>query len=365
MIRSRKQNLDDLLAGNVERDAKEFAGFKPLSPGPEAGDEMRWIEVELLDDNPFQPRAYYQPQDQADMVESLNVDGQLQPAGARPHPTRQGRYQLIWGHRRKYAVLEGAPMPVEGTSGASTRYETVYANAGIRQPEPHKFIGKLLVIVKARPVPDLEMRRQAFTENHSRLDLNAMEKSRFYIEMQQALTVSMRESGELGPDKKASYRALSEFLGERNHQSLARYIALAEPGALHKEIVEALENGDLNERHGRALLRLREDPRRQLSMFHQIHENRMSGSEAERLVERWIEKQPTPSYQLMLDNLQKAQRTERKRKQDQARELNQRQLEAGTSHLSAVPAQRVPEGGKQEAETRSQPLLPAIPGHSR
>jgi len=283
---ARKRSLDELLAGNVEADRANFRGFAPVA---EPGDDLRWIEVDLLEDNPWQPRTSYAPEDQLGLVEVMNLDGQLQPAGARPHPQKDGRYQLIWGHRRKYAVKDGAPL----TDSLTGTTSTVHANAGARQPEPHKFIGKLLVIVKGRKVSDLEMMRQAHSENSSRVEIGAMDLARFYRGMKEALTKAWREDGTIGAEREVSIRALCEYLGERNHSHVHRLLQLLEPDALAPKILEALETERIGERHGRALLDLRNDRRRQLSVFDQIIAHNMTGAETERAVAEWLRKDPS------------------------------------------------------------------------
>ena len=319
---AKKRSLDELLAGNVEADRANFRGFAPIA---EPGDDLRWIEVELLEDNPWQPRTTYAAEDQLALVEVINLDGQLQPAGARPHPTKDGRYQLIWGHRRKYAVKDGAPL----TDSLTGTTSTVQANAGARQPEPHRFIGKLLVIVKGRRVSDLEMMRQAHSENSARVDIGAMDLARFYRGMKEALTKVWREDGTIGPEREVSIRALCEYLGERNHSHVHRLLQLLEPDALAPKILEALEANRIGERHGRALLDLRNDRRRQLSVFDQITAFGMTGAETERAVAEWLRQDPTQT-QIEFPDLMDGIRAEQ-----QAKEAAKKRKVASTSVASA------------------------------
>ena len=368
---AKKRSLDELLAGNVEADRANFRGFAPAA---EPGDDLRWIDVDLLEDNPWQPRTSYAAEDQLSLVEVINLDGQLQPAGARPHPLKDGRYQLIWGHRRKYAVKDGAPL----TDSLTGTTSTVHANAGARQPEPHKFIGKLLVIVKGRAVPDLEMMRQAHSENSARVDIGAMDLARFYRGMKEALTKSWREDGTLGPEREVSIRALCEYLGERNHSHVHRLLQLLEPDALAPKILEGLEANRIGERHGRALLDLRNDRRRQLSVFDQIIAHNMTGAETERAVVEWLRRDPAQS-QIEFPELMEGIRAEQRAKGaakvrgkggkvgagddvEQAASARPEWTAAGDGHPTVGVAGGVTETGAVEAPEVGLASVPAVIG---
>lgn len=236
-------------------EATRPAAEQPTAP---LNSEARWLDVELLDDNPYQPRLSYDEAELRELVEAINMDGQLQPILVTPHPTRAGRYQVVAGHRRKYAVKNGALV-------GNTQ---IYANAGAKQKQSEKFRGQILAVVR-ESVSQLEMRRIAYKENRSRSDLKPLENARFYLDTRDALSE--------GLPKPVSLRKVGEFLGE-NFQVIGRIVSLLElPEAAQK----AIESGEINERHGRALYALRHWPNEQRSFLREIKGKGWSGARAE------------------------------------------------------------------------------------
>jgi ParB/RepB/Spo0J family partition protein len=65
--------------------------------------EVLQIPLELVDPDPAQPRP--DGFDVADLVESMRPAGLLQPIVLRPHPDQQGRFMVVFGHRRRQAAL--------------------------------------------------------------------------------------------------------------------------------------------------------------------------------------------------------------------------------------------------------------------
>lgn len=61
------------------------------------------VELELIDDNPYQPRQGYHKQDIDDLATSIGLHGQLQNPLAR---RKNGRVELGFGHLRKRAFLK-------------------------------------------------------------------------------------------------------------------------------------------------------------------------------------------------------------------------------------------------------------------
>jgi ParB-like chromosome segregation protein Spo0J len=287
---SKKSNVlsfDDMLAGKLDRAGNRERGFSPVN-APDAedleaadeGGEFIWVDVDLIDDNPYQPRLEIKADsdDQRDLVMQINDDGQEYPARARPHPTKPGRFQLISGHRRKYAVKHGALF--HDRPGAAPR--PVFANAGVKQPKPDTFSGKLLLRVDRRPASETDtgMRRRVYQENRSRKDLAVIENARFFKATQDEMTKVARENGQLADDKTVSVRAIAQELGERDHTRIQRALAVL---TLPPKIVEALEIGTINERHGRGLLVLQGHPKAQMALFREVLKDELSGAATERL----------------------------------------------------------------------------------
>lgn len=300
-------SFGDALDAKVERASKAL-GFSPTSEAApaastEAGEQLLWLDVDSIDDNPFQPRTDYPNDAQLDLIRTINDDGQLMPIGVRPHANGiKGRYQARFGHRRKHAVGTGAIVTDE--TGEERR---VYANAGVKQPNPSGYVGKIWCVV--RETSDAEMRREAWQENAARLALPVMDQARFFV--------GTRESLSQGKSKQASWRATAEFLGVDDHIYVYRVGTLLDLPDPMKAALEVGPKGEkplLNERHGRALLLLQTSDgaeshkKAQRELFREIKKQLLSGAEAERRAKerRQLLAQKTPSGEdLRLFQMQK------------------------------------------------------------
>lgn len=83
---------------------------------------LRLIQVapQLVEPNPRQPRAHFDPEDLAELVHSVREFGVLQPVVVRPLDEKAGTYELIMGERRlrasREAGLETIPAIVRDTA---------------------------------------------------------------------------------------------------------------------------------------------------------------------------------------------------------------------------------------------------------
>jgi ParB family transcriptional regulator, chromosome partitioning protein len=84
------------------------------------GTGVRAVGVDLLDPNPFQPRARIRAESLDELVASVRSHGVLQPLLLRPHPAVPGRFQIIAGERRwraaQVAGLHEVPASVRALS---------------------------------------------------------------------------------------------------------------------------------------------------------------------------------------------------------------------------------------------------------
>ncbi len=120
--------------------------------------ELPRISVYEIDRNPFQPRKEFNEEAIAELADSLEKHGQLQPIVVR---RINERYQLIAGERRLRAAIKAG------------------------WPD---------VPVQIREVDDREMSELAMIENLQRKDLNALEKAasfQRYIEQYNASRKSL------------------------------------------------------------------------------------------------------------------------------------------------------------------------------
>lgn len=108
------------------------------------------IDIDLLFDNPFQPRVAMEEESLQQLSETIASHGFQGVLVARPHPQRPGTYQLTAGHRRREAAKR----------------------AGLK---------KLPVIVHSWS--DQDMATLAATENIQREDLSPLEEGKLFLIM--------------------------------------------------------------------------------------------------------------------------------------------------------------------------------------
>ncbi|MCA0997152.1 plasmid partitioning protein RepB [Alloyangia pacifica] len=108
------------------------------------------IEPDLIDDAGFEDRLGLDPEAQGQLKESLQTYGQQVPVLLRPHPTQNGRFEIVYGRRRLGALRE-LGMKVK---------------AMVRQLDDHA-----LVMAQGQ-------------ENTSRQDLSFIEKASFAAQLQ-------------------------------------------------------------------------------------------------------------------------------------------------------------------------------------
>lgn len=161
------------------------------------------LAVTVLEPGPFQPRTAMDPDQLADLTESIKAQGVLQPILARPHPGKQGHYQIIAGERRWRASQA----------------------AGLHE-----------VPVLIRPLSDTEAMAASLVENLQRQDLDAIEEAEGY----------KRLIGEFG----LTQDGLGDLVGKsRSHvANTMRLLQLPEP------VREGLRARTLSAGHARALL---------------------------------------------------------------------------------------------------------------
>lgn len=90
------------------------------------------IPVDLLDPNPYQPRATIRREPLEELVQSIRAHGILQPLLVRPHPGTPGRYQIVAGERRwraaQAAGIHEVPVQVRTLSDNDTAAAALVEN---------------------------------------------------------------------------------------------------------------------------------------------------------------------------------------------------------------------------------------------
>ena len=92
---SEKEAMQQVIA-HITGDKQEEAGEMTTSQRT----RMR-VSLDLIDDNPYQPRAEITPESAEEMADDIRRIGRiLQTPLSRPSPAGNGRYELAFGHRR-------------------------------------------------------------------------------------------------------------------------------------------------------------------------------------------------------------------------------------------------------------------------
>jgi ParB family chromosome partitioning protein len=179
----------------------------------EAGAELRELPVELVRPNPRQPRKRFDPGSISALAESITAAGVVQPLIVRP--LADGRFELIAGERRWRAARE----------------------AGLE-----------LVPALVREADEPQRLQTALIENVAREDLNPIEEARACAALVEDLGLSKEE--------------VAKRLG-RSRSAISNLIRLLD---LPDDVIALLEEGELSEGHGRAILLARgNDARRRLA----------------------------------------------------------------------------------------------------
>jgi len=173
------------------------------------GPELRELEVTQIEPNPDQPRAKFDATALDALAGSIGSVGLLQPLIVRP--LDDGRYELVAGERRWRAAQK----------------------AGIDR-----------VPAVVRTSPEDERLQAALIENMVREDLNPVEEARACAALVDDLGISKEE--------------LARRVG-RSRAAISNLIRLLD---LPDPVLALLEQGQLSEGHGRAILQVRDQDRR-------------------------------------------------------------------------------------------------------
>jgi ParB family transcriptional regulator, chromosome partitioning protein len=189
-------------------------GLAAILPRPGDEDGLREIPVDLIDPNPRQPRRSFDETKLGELAESIRARGVLQPIVVTP--LAGGSFELVAGERRlraaRLAELESVPAMV-------------------------------------RDADDWERLDLALAENMARQDLNAVEEARACAMLVDDLGLTKEEVG--------------RRVG-RSRVAISNLIRLLD---LPEEALELIEQGELSEGHGRALLTCKDHTRRKRLAF--------------------------------------------------------------------------------------------------
>ncbi len=169
---------------------------------------VAFVDIDLLEPNPFQPRSQLRPEDLAELAGSIQTQGILQPILVRPHPSRPNYFQIIAGERRWRAA---------------------------------RLAGLSAIPCYTRDMADAEIGAAALIENLQRRDLNPIEEAEGYQRLVESFGLTQEQLGQ-AVGKSRSHIA-----------NMIRLLSLPEAVKLH------LRNGTLTAGHARAAMAT-EDP---------------------------------------------------------------------------------------------------------
>lgn len=216
------------------QDSQSTSDGGEFGPQPSVtGEGQQWIDLGLVEANPYQPRQHFDEAEMADLCDSIRAHGFLQPIVVRPH---EGRYQIIAGERRFRAA---------------------------QMANWHQ------VPVLVREVDDRQLAELAIVENVQRKDLNALEKAASFHRYLQ------------------EYGCTQEELASRvniDRSTVANLIRLLE---LPDEVKQLVSCGEITQGHARALLPLG-DEEEQKAFARRICEESLSVRAIEQMVQDHI-----------------------------------------------------------------------------
>ena len=209
--------------------------------GEQDGQRLRWLPIDSIDLSVDQPRRVFNEEALDELTDSVRQYGVLQPIRVRMCGER---HQVVAGHRRVMAArragLDSVPAVVAGSDDNRALIE-------------------------------------ALIENIQREELNPIDRG----EALQRLRVNLGAQ---------SWEEVGRVIGisRRHVYHLLNISALPDP------IRADIQAGNVNEKHGRALLRLRDHPELQMNLWRRIVDDSMSGDEAIGVARSLLSDQPQP-----------------------------------------------------------------------
>lgn len=224
------RGLGALLETTAEREEVNIRG--DAGPG-----NLRFVRIEYIEANPFQPRAWFSPSELNELAESIRQYGVIQPITIRK--TEVNKYQLISGERRLRAS---------------------------------QLAGLTEIPAFIRTANDEQMLEMALVENIQREDLNPLEIALTYQRLIEECQISQEE--------------LSQRVG-KDRSTVSNYIRLLK---LPHEVQVAIRDRLISMGHARALINL-DDVKAQLIILRSILEKKASVRQVEEMVRNYSAEQ--------------------------------------------------------------------------
>lgn len=206
------------------------------SDGAKGSKRLVEVNVASIHPNPYQPRATFDEESIAELAQSIQQVGLLQPLLVRKV---DDGYELVAGERRLRAVT----------------------SLGMEK----------VVCIVQQDIEDESSAMMALIENLQREDLHYLEEAQCYQKLLETYGLTQEE--------------LANRLG-KSQSSIANKLRLLK---LSDEVKAAMTEKRLSERHARALLKLTDDKQR-LDAVERIAEKGLSVKETEQMVEKTLNK---------------------------------------------------------------------------
>ena len=200
-------------------------------------EQFKTLPIDEIYPNPFQPRLEFSEEELTELSQSIAENGLIQPIIVRKSDIIG--YELIAGERRLRAC---------------------------------KRLGMIEIPAVVKEVTDQESRKQAIIENLQRSNLNPIEEAKAYRNLIDELAYSHEE--------------LAKAMG-KSRPYISNALRLLQ---LPQEIQRSIEKGNLSQGHARALLAI-EDPKKQLSIFKQVLNEKWSVRTLEKRLQELPKKQ--------------------------------------------------------------------------
>lgn len=207
----------------------------PNDAAPGAGGEPTLVPVNLIKASPYQPRQVFDEARLAELTDSINALGLVQPLVVRR--LDDGHYQLVAGERRLRAVT---------------------------------MLGWEKVPVSISNAAEDNLRAAALVENLQREDLNP-------IEVSEALRELMDNGGGM------THEQIAERLG-KSRAWITNSLRLLN---LPKEVCQMVANGEISGAHGRTLLGL-SDPLAQIKLAKKVAKEQIAVQKLEKIVQQML-----------------------------------------------------------------------------
>lgn len=198
----------------------------------DGGLEVKEIETNLIQPNPYQPRKQFDQEKLDELIKSIKTQGIIQPIVVTKN--KNDVYTIVVGERRWRAA---------------------------------KQIGLATVPAIVKEMDNKQMMEAALIENIQREDLNPIELAEAYKRLMEEFKYTQEE--------------LSEVVG-RSRSSVANMLRLLK---LPEHMQQAIRDNKITEGHGRALLAMEDEKKREI-LFNKMLEEKVTVREAEKKVKK-------------------------------------------------------------------------------